>query len=82
MSHNSIIIQENKLVGREENIQPRFETALWLGPYRAADEYSPLWKRLVTKHPIKLIWQVIWADYLIVFDIATFGIHFYQLAVV
>ena len=26
-------------------LQPRFETALWLEPCRAADEYSQLWKR-------------------------------------
>ncbi len=28
-----------------KRLQPRFETALWLEPYRAADEYSQLWKR-------------------------------------
>ncbi len=28
-----------------ERLQPRFETALWLEPCRAADEYSQLWKR-------------------------------------
>ncbi|ALB28117.1 hypothetical protein JP39_01270 [Companilactobacillus heilongjiangensis] len=27
-----------------ERLQPRFETVLWLGPYRAADEYSQLWR--------------------------------------
>ncbi|ALB29951.1 hypothetical protein JP39_11600 [Companilactobacillus heilongjiangensis] len=28
-----------------ESLQPRPETALWLGPCRATDEYSQLWKR-------------------------------------
>ncbi len=26
-------------------LQPRSETAPWLGPYRATDEYSQIWKR-------------------------------------
>ncbi len=38
-----------------KRLQPRSETALWLGPYRAADEYSQLWKRhpLTTKKGIR-----------------------------
>jgi len=28
-------------------LQPRFETVLWLGPCRAADEYSHLWRRAI-----------------------------------
>ncbi len=28
-----------------KRLQLRFETELWLGPYRAADEYTQLWKR-------------------------------------
>ncbi len=31
-----------------ERLQPRFETALWFESYRAADEYSLLWKRHIS----------------------------------
>ncbi|ALB28306.1 hypothetical protein JP39_02305 [Companilactobacillus heilongjiangensis] len=40
-----------------ERLQPRFETVLWLGPYRAADEYSQLWKRHILM-PKEDIWDI------------------------